>query len=286
MEMRYSESVLSCKLFTPCYFTYTAMEADGLTRSSGAKRKQLRDRLGLTLREVEARSRKLAEEEKSQDYFVSRGWLNNVENSSLTPSIYKIYALGVIYHENWSNILAFFGLRVADIGRDQALFGFPNTRLMADSDEPEIPVSLVVPVRVREDLQLEKTNLLTRLRGIWGEIPVPLLQHLELKKFVYGYVGLQDFTRHPLVRPGSFVQIDESQRKIRSGTWQNEFERPIYFIELRGAYLCSWCEIKEGHLLSIPYSTSPCEIRRVPYPREAEIVGRVIGVTMRIADAG
>ena len=262
------------------------MDADGLTRSSGAKLKQLRERLGLTLREVEARSRTLAAEKKSQDYFVSRGWLNNVENSSLTPSIYKIYSLGVIYQENWSDILSIFGLRVAEISRDQNLFGFPNTRLVTTLGEQEIPADLVVPVRARDDLQLEKTNLLTRLREIWGEIPVSLLQHLDLKKFVYGYVGLRDFTMHPLVRPGSFVQIDESQRKIRPATWQNEFERPIFFIELRGAFVCSWCEIKDGHLLSIPYSTSPCEIRRFPYPREAEVVGRVIGITMRIAEAG
>ena len=282
-RMCYSDGVLKCVLLPSCYFTYTAMDAERFTRSSGAKLKQLRDRLGLTLREVEARSRKLAEEKKSQDYFVSRGWLNNVENSSLTPSIYKIYALGIIYQENWSNILSFFGLRVAEIGRDQALFGFPNTRLVTGSGEQEIPGNLIVPLRTREDLRLEKTNLLTRLREIWGEIPVPLLQHLDLRKFVYGYVGLQDFTMHPLVRPGSFVQIDESQRKIRPGTWQNEFERPIYFIELRGAYICSWCEIKEGHLLSIPYSTSPCAIRRYPYPKEAEVVGRVTGVAMRIA---
>jgi hypothetical protein len=90
----------------------------------------------------------------------------------------------------------------------------------------------------------------------------------------------------PLVRPGSFVQIDGNQRKIRPGTWRTEFERPIYFIELREGYLCSWCAIKEGHLLAIPYPNSPCEIRRFPFPREAEIVGRVTGVAMRIAETG
>lgn len=258
------------------------MDPDGLPRSSGAKLKQLREALGLSLREVEARSRTLAKEKQNPDYIVSRGWLNNVENSSLTPSIYKIYTLGVVYQENWLNILAFFGLRPADIGRDQALFGFPNTRLVRDRQEQETPGGLVVPLHSAQDLQLEETNLLARLRDIWGEIPVPLLEHLDLKKFVYGYVGLEDYTMHPLIRPGTFVQIDEKQRRIRPGTWQNEFERPVYFIELRGAYVCSWCEIKDGYLLSIPYSTSPCEIRRFSYPREAEIVGRVTGIAMRI----
>jgi len=56
--------------------------------------------------------------------------------------------------------------------------------------------------------------------------------------------------------------------------------------ELRDEYLCSWCEIREGHLLAVPYPNSKCEIRRFPYPQEAEIVGRVTGVAMRIAEAG
>jgi len=57
------------------------------------------------------------------------------------------------------------------------------------------------------------------------------------------------------------------------------------FAELREGYLCSWCELKEGHLSAIPYPNSSSEIRRFPYPQEAEIVGRVTGVAMRIAEA-
>ena len=59
--------------------------------SPGAKLKELRLRLGLTLRTVEASSRKLAAEKQNPDYVISRGWLNNVENRSFTPSVYKIY---------------------------------------------------------------------------------------------------------------------------------------------------------------------------------------------------
>jgi hypothetical protein len=41
-----------------------------------------------------------------------------------------------------------------------------------------------------------------------------------------------------------------------------------------------------GYLSAIPHPNSKCEVRRFSYPREAEIVGRVVGVTMRLADAG
>ncbi len=55
--------------------------------------------------------------------------------------------------------------------------------------------------------------------------------------------------------------------------------------ELRGEYICSWCEMREGYLSAIPHPNSQCEVRRFSYPRDAEIVGRVIGVTMRLVEA-
>jgi len=261
------------------------MEPGDVARSAGTRLKELRLRVGLTLRDVEARSLTLSDEKKSRDYFISRGWLNNVENGSYTPSIYKLYSLSVIYRDSWTNIISFFGLRPSDIGRDQALFGLGKTHLVPGADEDDVE-TVVLPLRSREELQLNQTTLLSRLVEIWGEIPVRLIHHLDLRKSMYGYIGLNDYTMYPLIRPGSFVQIDGNQRKIKHGTWRTEFERPIYFVELREEYVCSWCEIKEGHLISIPYPNSPVEIRRFPYPREAEIVGRVTGVAMRIAEAG
>ena len=91
-------------------------------------------------------------------------------------------------------------------------------------------------------------------------------------------------TMFPILRPGSIVQIDGSQVKISSVKWENEHDRPIYFVELRGEYICSWCEIREGHLLAVPHPNSKCEIRRFVYPRDAEIVGRVTGVAMRLTE--
>jgi hypothetical protein len=140
-------------------------------------------------------------------------------------------------------------------------------------------------MKSREDQPLDRTNLLSRLAEIWGEIPIRLIQHLDLKHGVYGFVGMRDRTMYPIIRPGSIVQIDQSQKKIVPVKWENEHERPIFFIELRGEYICSWCEMREGYLSSIPHPTSKCEVRRFSYPKDAEIVGRVIGVTMRLVEA-
>ena len=61
---------------------------------------------------------------------------------------------------------------------------------------------------------------------------------------------------------------------------------PSNFSELRGAFLCSWCELNDGYLSAVPHPKSKCEVLRFSYPREADIVGRVIGVTMRLVEAG
>jgi hypothetical protein len=78
------------------------------------------------------------------------------------------------------------------------------------------------------------------------------------------------------------VQIDASQRKIGAEKWKTEFDRPIYFVELRNGYVCSWCQVDKGQLIVIPHPHSHQDIRRFDYPSQAEIVGRVTGVAMQI----
>jgi transcriptional regulator with XRE-family HTH domain len=207
------------------------MDTSEATDRAGIRLKQIRERLGLTLRQVEAHSRRLAEKKENPDFIVSRGWLNNVENGTNTPSFFKLYALGAIYHVHWSSVFSLFGCNLSDFGRDQAMFAPPKTQLAAES--PEASDTIVVPLRSREDLRLDRTNLLSRLGEIWGEIPVRLIQHLDLRNGIYGFVGMSDRTMYPIIRPGSIVQIDQNQRKVWP-KWENEHERPIYFIELRG----------------------------------------------------
>jgi hypothetical protein len=81
---------------------------------------------------------------------------------------------------------------------------------------------------------------------------------------------------YPMIRPGALLKIDASQNKLAAIPWRNEYERPIFFIELRDAYACGWCELQANQLLIIPHHSSPSSVRRLLYPREAEIVGRVI----------
>jgi hypothetical protein len=72
-------------------------------------------------------------------------------------------------------------------------------------------------------------------------------------------------------------------RRIQPSRWRTEFDRPIYFLELREGYACGWCEVQGNELALLPHPLSPCNTRRFAFPGDAEIVGRVTGIAMRLA---
>lgn len=253
------------------------MENPSSTQRAGAKLKELRKRLGLTLRAVQTHSKSLAEKKQNYDFFISRAWLNSVENGEYTPSPCKLYTLGAIYRTHWTSLFSFYGLNLRDFERDQAMFAPPKTQLVP-LDNDGVSDFLVVPMTPPENFALDKTNLISRLGETWGTVPLRALRHLDLKNGAYGVIGASDFTMYPLLRPGSLVQIDENQTKPSQVKWKNEHDRPIYFIELRGEFICSWCEIREDTLLAVPYPSPKSEVRRFVHPRDAEVVGRVTSV--------
>lgn len=245
------------------------------------KLKSLRCALRLSTREVERLSQQLATAKGNQEYYISHGWLAEVEKALFAPSVYKLYSLSIIYRCSLDEVLAVFGIQIRDAGREQTSVVPPRTHLV--ESRPEAAATVTVPLELRDQVYFERTNLVSRMFERWGEIPVPILQKMDLRKSLYGYIGREDYTLYPLIRPGSFVQIDAHQTKIGRGDWQNEFERPIYFVELRDRYVCSWCELDGNQLLLLPYPKSREPVRQVRYPLNADVVGRVTAVVMRIA---
>jgi len=250
--------------------------------------KQLRDarlHVRLSIRDVERLSRQLAQQKKSQDFYISHAWLTEIENGAFTPSIYKLYSLSVIYKRRLDEILAFFGVNLGEIGHEQISLALPRTHVIGNRAEDSTR-SIELPPELKDKIQLEETNLVSKMFNQWGGLPISLLSHMEVRHSVYGYVGMEDFTLFPLIRPGSFVQIDPTQKRITRTNWSNEFDRPIYFVELRDSYACSWCELSENRLLLVPHPQSRREVREVRFPSDAGIVGRVTAVSMRIVGQG
>ena len=204
-----------------------------------------------------------------------------IENGKFTPTIYKLQTLSAIYNRRFTELTSYYGVPVGELSRYRTLIGVPKTHLLDSGSDLETE-SVSLPAQFKPEFRLEKTNLLARVVEKWDQIPVGFLQHLDLRKSVYGYIGLEDFTLFPLIRPGSLVEINANQRKISTEKWNTEFDRPIYFVELRNGYVCSWCQLDRGQLIVIPHPHSHQDVRRFDYPSQAEIIGRVTGVAMRI----
>ena len=252
---------------------------------AGKRLRAERLRAGLSTREVQKLSQEIAHEKNdNQDYAISHAWLTEVENGKFTPSIYKLYSLSLIYKTPYLKVLGFFGINVLDAPEEQRLVGLPDTQLIGSSVEL-VGETIVLPTDLKRNAEFARTNLVSRMVESWATFPVGLLHQLDLQHRLCGYVGLEDYTLYPHIRPGSFVEIDERQNKVRTGSWKNEFERPIYFVELRGGYACSWCELDGNQLILIPSPQSRVQVRHVRYPNEGDIIGRVTAVTMRITEA-
>jgi transcriptional regulator with XRE-family HTH domain len=252
-----------------------------LSEQAGFRLKQIRERLGLTLRQVEEASLEIADTERSSEYVVSTARLNQIENDGSLPSIYKFYSLAVIYRLSIEEMMAIYGINLGKMEQHRHATLQGSTHLFtAEVGDPARPVRF--PVRFDPGFRPEKTAFLSRLIEAWGEIPAGLLSQLDFKKFRYGFIGLEDHMMVPLLRPGSIVQIDDSRRKIQNSGWLTEYDRPIYFLELRYSYECCWCFQRGKEVTLLPHPLSPAGPQTLRIPDDGEILGQVVGVAMRI----
>jgi hypothetical protein len=115
------------------------------------------------------------------------------------------------------------------------LLTLPRTHLIG-CQTIDLRPQIEIPANLKGQIKSEKSNLVSKMFGQWGGIPASLFSSGSGDKSVYGYVGIEDYTLFPLIRPGSFVQIDVNQTKVDRAGWRNEYDRPIYFVELRESY--------------------------------------------------
>jgi transcriptional regulator with XRE-family HTH domain len=241
----------------------------------GSRLRQARERLGLTYRDVERASFDLACQKGRPEFAIRISRLADIENQGITPSLYKLYTLSVVYHLNPIEVCQWYDVPLGSHFMDGTHAFAPKTHLAAP------PTSLRLPLRFDPGFNPNRTEFLTRMVESWGQLEGALFNGHA--RYRYGYIGLKDRTMEPLLRPGSLVLVDPAQQQVRNTGWNNEYERPIYFLDVRDGYRCSWC-LREGpHLILQPHQLSSCvpEVRK--WPDEVEVVGQVVGAVMRLA---
>jgi transcriptional regulator with XRE-family HTH domain len=245
----------------------------------GKRLRLLREQLGLTVRDVETASGRLAAKRGNTAHAIPLSRLSDIENKGVVPSIYRIYSLAVTYRRDIREILGWYGINLDDMAGDLAIAEPPNTHRIETLDATG---SANIPALADSSFDPAQTQNLGRIIQQWGAVPFAYLSQFASVRFTYAYIGTADLTMSPLLPPGSFLQIDESRDKILDGTWKSEADRPIYFLETRCGYKCGWCRLQDGQLILQPHSLSPEPVRIYRHPQEAEVVGEVVGLAMQL----
>ena len=245
------------------------------TNQAGALLRKARERLGLTFRDVEQASFCLAAKRGRPEFIVRISRLADIENHGVVPNLHRLYALCIIYHLEFTEALSWFGLAPGEMYGEGGHFPGARTHLAAP------PIQARIPVRLDPGFNPSRTDDFTRRVQSWGYLQ-PVLASREQKYWV-GYIGLEDRTMDPLIRPGSLVLVDPARQEVRNSSWNNEFERPIFFLDTRTGYGCGWCQRDGENLILQPHPLSECPPRVYRWPAQAEVIGQVVGLGMFLA---
>jgi transcriptional regulator with XRE-family HTH domain len=139
----------------------SSFEAGSLLRAK-------RERLHLSIRRVAKISQKIAEEKNDPAFYVPHNWISDLENGKSKPRLAKFHSLSLIYDCDINEILALFGLNIADLGKERGHVTLPHTHL---SGLPLTPSeSLVVaapqlPVPIRHLRYPQDAEIVGRVIG-------------------------------------------------------------------------------------------------------------------------
>jgi len=239
----------------------------------------LRKELGLTIRDVEAASGRIAARHGNDDFAISPSRLSDIETKGVVPNIFRVYSLSMIYRRDLRELLTWYGVNLNETAADLALAEPPKSHI---SESLDSVTAVNVPVRLDPGFDPRRTANLGRMIERWGLVPLAYLSQFASTKYIYGYIGTEDFTMYPILLPGSFIQVDASANMVAEGNWGSEYERPIYLVEMRDGYTACWCSLKGDYLILQPHPLSPVPVRMLKLSQEAEILGQVVGIAMRL----
>lgn len=249
--------------------------------AAGLNLRGVRERLGLTMREVESASARIAERHGNEEFGVSPSRLSDIETKGLVPSIFRLYSLAIVYRSDLREILAWYGIDLSLSAADLQLNLPPKSHI---EETLQGTAKVAIPTRLDPSFDPRRSANLSRMVEQWGSVPLGYLANLSQDKYMYGYVGSEDFTMYPLLPPGTFLQVDEARTKIEQALWRSELERPIYFVETRDGYTCCWCSLKGDDIVLHSHPLSPVPVRVLRHPREAEVIGQVVGIALKLGE--
>lgn len=79
---------------------------------AGRRLREIREGLGLTLKNVEEQSRRIVAAQEDFYYLITAGRLSQIENSNSLPGLYKLATLSIIYRLPLTEMFRIYGVEV------------------------------------------------------------------------------------------------------------------------------------------------------------------------------
>lgn len=241
----------------------------------GERLKRVREKLNLTYRDVEQASRQIAARRGNDEFIIALSRLADIENKGTAPGIFRIFTLCAVYRLEYDTVLGWYGVPSDEVAAESLGIRLRETHAAEFREMPQI----TGPLPPSLEIDLNQTSFLGHLARRWGKLPLSCLNGIDLPRYRYGFIGLEDWSMYPILHPGALVAIDETRRKIAGSGWTNEVDRPIYFLEHRGGYACGWCTALESGLLVQSHPASHVQPRLFA-ANEADVLGQVVAVAM------
>jgi transcriptional regulator with XRE-family HTH domain len=245
-----------------------------LAKGIGLALRTVRQQWQLSLREVEERCLRFAQEKGNRSYQLSASWLDRLEREEHELTVNKLIVLAEIYNLPLEQLLRSVYLEKSQPGLLRQVSS-PNATMLLTEGPLGEQARYLLRGTLGPDQPPDGTTLLALENGP------------SLAPYRRGIIGKRDLTLDPMIPAGSIVQIDTRQRAISSRKdWTHEFQRPIYFLMTREGYVCGWCELDRAAdwLTLIPHPLSPASSQRRKYRTDIESLGRVISVAIRLAE--
>src|SRR6195256_7101044 len=88
---------------------------------AGKSLRTLREKLGVTMRDIETSSARMAEKYRNEEFAIPPSRLSDIETKGVVPSIFRLYTLAAIYRSDYRELLSWYGIDLSSIAADVVL---------------------------------------------------------------------------------------------------------------------------------------------------------------------
>jgi hypothetical protein len=242
-------------------------------KSFGEEMRSRLQQFRIGVRTVDNTSRKDANGKHNPSFHISRYRLRELEQNSDDIRVAELAEFARLCKTTFSDMLGRYLSYHPELTGNSEMAAV--TRLLPEPGRP--PGALAPACGATEPLQAVSRASEGNSSAFWR----------KGSSYLHARIGLDDLTMWPMVPPGSVVRINTRQRSIAPrGSWQSDYERPIYFLEVRNGFAYGWCDLHDQQLILTPHSLSPAPSRSWIMGREVEVRGRIVGYLVDLEFTG